>query len=291
LSRASVKPAAWGSTRDVTRPAPGWTTRTGPAGTTVKPSPISGTHLVASNDVAPSSRRPMARLARDGEAPPSRRPPSRLGDVPVGAAGLGQTVIDASIPPSSRVPPSRVALDARVQTLGEALSEARAEAAHLRAELEIARRAFASQADAFERDTGELLAGAERELVRLAMVVARRIVLSELSAAPALVTIWAREVIEGAGFGAGLAVAVAPDVARALPSEAWGDLAQAVVTDAHLAPGAVEVRDGARSVAVTADARLEVVADAMGVATGSAAEPAPARERDRGERDVQGERP
>ena len=264
MSRASVKPAPWGSTKDVVRSAPGWTTRTGGSGTTLKPSPISGTHAIASaageaaNDAAPASRRPALRLGPDVIPPSSRRPPARFGE--------------ESMPPSSRgaasrIPPSRAVLDARVQTLGEALSESRAEAAHLRAEIEIARRAFASQAEAFERETGDLLANAERELVRLAMVVARRIVLRELSVDPALVVSWAREALEGAGFGTALSVSVAADVARAVSPESWGDLAAAVAVDPHLPEGGCEVKDGSRVVEVSPEARLRVLTESMGASS------------------------
>lgn len=261
MSRASVKPAPWGSTREVVRSAPGWTTRSGTTGTTLKPSPISGTHAISMipavepNDAAPASRRPVLRASADA-MPPSSRRPSRLGD---------DAPPPSSRAPASRIPPSRLALDARVQTLGEALSEARAEAAHLRAELETSRRAVAAQAESFEREAGELIENAERELVRLAMVVARRVVLRELEVDPGLVVTWAREALEGAGFGTALSVSVAPDVARAVAPDAWGDLAGAVATDPHLPSGACEVRDGARTVDVSPEARLRVLTESMGI--------------------------
>lgn len=248
MNDRGAAPVPWGSataSADAVRPS--WATR--PAREpSIRPSPISGEHRFA---IAPV---PSALPDPEPEpAPRSVRPASR------GGLSLVPSPRE-TLPPSSRRPDS---LHARVQTLGDALSEARSEAARLRAELELARRAFAAQASTFEAEKQALLATAEDELVKLAMAVAERVVLREVSVEPALVVSWAEEAIAASGFGSGVVIALATDLAAQLDASAWGELADRVVADVALAPGSCELRDGARSVDAGALARLEVVGETL----------------------------
>lgn len=245
--RPDATSVPWGtpsSGGDAAKPAPAWATRSSREPMSIRPSPISAAH-----------RLPLATVAAEpAPPPPSARPSSR------GGLSLVPSPRE-SLPPSSRRPPE--AGHARVQAVADALSEARAEAARHRAELEVSRRAFAAQAETFEAAKAELLATAEDELVKLAMAVATRVVLREVTADPTLVVAWAEEALAASGFGSGVVVAVASDVFAAIEAAAWGALGDRVVTDVALGRGVCELRDGARSVEVSALARIELVEDTL----------------------------
>jgi flagellar assembly protein FliH len=114
---------------------------------------------------------------------------------------------------------------------------------------------------------GEVLAASEGELVKLALTIAERVIGRELKTDPTLVVDWAREGIAFLAAKDGVVIAVARDVRDEVPEGAWAGLAveHRVQTDPQLAPGAVEVRTPAGTVATGAAARLEPVVQALGV--------------------------
>lgn len=142
---------------------------------------------------------------------------------------------------------------------------AQAEAAGAKAELAAARTAANDLAMRMRDD-------AERELVKLAMAVAERVVGRELQVAPELIVDWAREAVAGSEIGGSFVVATSADLSAAVPDAAWGELEDALRMDPALPPGTCEVRDGGSTVTVSAAERLDTVAEELaGVAGPKAA--------------------
>ncbi len=102
--------------------------------------------------------------------------------------------------------------------------------------------------------------GAERELVGLAIAIARRVVNQELATRPELLVAWAREAIAGSGFGKRVKIALSPDVAARLAPSSWGDLESALAMDPALPSGTIEVRDEGRTITQSGDERVDLVA-------------------------------
>lgn len=150
------------------------------------------------------------------------------------------------------------ALRAELAAAHTELTVAHADIRGLKADVESARREG-------ETKRGALYAEAERELVRMAFAIARKVVGRELTNAPELLVSWVRSAVEEADFGEELSVALAPDLATSMPRDVWGELASHVVSDSTLPPGATEVREGARSIRVGAEERLALVADELGM--------------------------
>lgn len=172
---------------------------------------------------------------------------------------------DASTEPLPEAPSAeRAALRAAEATLAEtmgaleeartALAVARAELERLVAELEACRGTVTTMATQMRDD-------AESELVKLAMAVAARVVGRELSVAPALIVDWAREAVAGSDLGGSFVVASSADLSAAVPDAAWGELEASLRMDPALPPGTCELRDGGRTVTVSAEERLETVAE------------------------------
>jgi flagellar assembly protein FliH len=113
----------------------------------------------------------------------------------------------------------------------------------------------------------EVMESSEPELVRLAMVVAERVVGRELATDPAIVVAWAKEALQTLGAEAGVVIAVATDVATSVPAEAWTPLAEVaqVRPDPTLPDGAIEVRSPTGRVTTGATARLAAVGRAVGL--------------------------
>ena len=147
------------------------------------------------------------------------------------------------------------AIAALEQAEGE-LVAARAETEGLRAELTSARQATAELATRMRDD-------AETELVKLAMAVAERVVGRELSLAPELVVNWAREAVVGSELGGAFVVATSADLSAAVPDAAWGELEDALRMDPALPAGTCEVREGGRTVTVSAEERLDTVREEL----------------------------
>jgi flagellar biosynthesis/type III secretory pathway protein FliH len=126
--------------------------------------------------------------------------------------------------------------------------------AAMRSELDEAREATRRFAMTLRED-------AERELVKLAMAVAARVVARELATAPELLVVWAREAIAGSPLGEQLELALSSDLSTTLTGADWGELAPFVARDPGLPSGTCEVRDGKRVITVDAATRLELVGE------------------------------
>jgi flagellar assembly protein FliH len=113
----------------------------------------------------------------------------------------------------------------------------------------------------------DVLEASEPELVRLAVAVAERVVGRELAVDPSLVVSWARDAIQALAAKDEVVIAVARDVAQIVPAEAWAAIESQhkVQTEPLLAPGSVEVRAAEGAIAAGGPARLDAVAQALGV--------------------------
>jgi flagellar biosynthesis/type III secretory pathway protein FliH len=141
----------------------------------------------------------------------------------------------------------------------------------LREELSAARAAAVDAQQALAHVTERLVAGAEGELVKLALGIAERVVARELATSPALVVGWAREAIAASSLGEGLVVAVSSDLAASVDALEWGDLERLVTTDPALAPATAEIRDGKSVVTVGGGERLDLVAEQLAAVPARAA--------------------
>ena len=114
----------------------------------------------------------------------------------------------------------------------------------------------------------ELLQASQQQLVRLALVIAEKVVGHELAIEPTLVREWAAEGIDFLVDDDDIELAIASDVADAIAIDAWADadgLALNPVTDATLPSGGCVLRGEFSRIDVSARARLTAVAEAMGV--------------------------
>jgi flagellar biosynthesis/type III secretory pathway protein FliH len=167
-------------------------------------------------------------------------------------------------PPSPSPSPELEALHAAERALTEReaeLERARTEAEETRALLTRMRSELDEANDAIRRLATNLHEDAERELVKLALAVADRVVARELSIAPELVVDWAREAIASSTFGEHLQIALSTELASALEGADWGDMAPFVSLDPALHHATCEVRDGGRVITVDAGTRLGLVGD------------------------------
>jgi hypothetical protein len=150
-----------------------------------------------------------------------------------------RSVRQPSLPPppsSRRVPPAQiqttreVELESEVVQLHDELQRVLAESASMRA---------------------RVMEESEPAIVALALAIAKRVVGREIEGDPALLHAWVRE---ARGLLPSGEVFVASDVEM-----------EGATTDASLAAGSAEVRDGASTIAVGVDARMAAMADALGV--------------------------
>ncbi len=115
----------------------------------------------------------------------------------------------------------------------------------------------------------DAIESSEAELVRLACAVAERIVGEELSTDPGHIVAWAREGIDALDVKETVVVALAADLARALPNEEWSALGANVTVeiDPTLAPSSCEVRSRTGLVKVSAAARMAQMRTELGAKT------------------------
>lgn len=142
----------------------------------------------------------------------------------------------------------------------DGLAEELRVAARCAEEREADARADADQriAEVAER-TAAVAAAIEERLVTLAFAIARKVVGRELASAPELLVAWAREALAASGL-AGASV-VAPPAAR----DAFAGWTETPVDfDAELAGGTCELRTDTQTVEVSADARVDTVAEQVG---------------------------
>ncbi len=113
-----------------------------------------------------------------------------------------------------------------------------------------------------------VLEASERDVVRLSMAIAETVVGRELTVSPELVATWARAGIDHLVEEDQIELAIAGDVAEAVPADAWVDGAGNSVrptVDSSLPPGSCELRGEFSRVDASAAARLAAVADGIGV--------------------------
>ena len=184
--------------------------------------------------------------------------PSTLGsdtaDIPAATQAEPDEVVSAERAASSLVESK---LEEAVASLEEAradLAAARAESSRLEGELLAARGATSELATRMRDD-------AEAELVKLAIAIAERVVGRELELAPALIVEWAREAVAGTDLGGSFVIATSPDLSSAVADAAWGEMEDALRMDPALPAGTCEVRDGGRTVVVSAAERLDAVSE------------------------------
>jgi flagellar assembly protein FliH len=134
-------------------------------------------------------------------------------------------------------------------------------------EVDALRREVARLARELAAARARVLEESEPEIVRLAVAVATRVVGRELAQEPSTIVGWIKDGIAVLPQRDEVIVAVAPDIAAAMPAEeiAAGLGSAKVIVDSTLRPGSCEVREGASTVEVSADARLAAISDALGV--------------------------
>jgi flagellar assembly protein FliH len=126
---------------------------------------------------------------------------------------------------------------------------------------------LAEMAVAMARLRGDVLAASEGELVRLALAVAERVAGHELSIDPKLVLGWAQEAVVALATKDEVTIAIAPDLATAIPVEAWQRATNESVrveVDAALGAGCCEVRTRASVVDASLEGRIQAVAREVG---------------------------
>jgi len=197
-------------------------------------------------------RRSGASVRPDGSqqpsgASPSLRPPSAVSSVRpsmIPPAGVGAIAVPR--PSAAPVPflqsGRELELESEIFSLREELGRMAVELASVRS---------------------RVVEESESEIVRLAVIVAERVVGRELAADPALVHDWLREAIAAVPNQHEIVVAVAPDLASSVPPEAFAECK--VMVDSSLRPGTCEVRAGSTVVPVGADERIAAISDALGV--------------------------
>jgi flagellar biosynthesis/type III secretory pathway protein FliH len=218
---------AWGATETLAAPIPSWLAPKMP----VKPAPL---HI---ERVEPS----QAEAAQEGEP----------------AAGEEQAAHISLAESALRPPATPIIEDA--EPLPPPYPDLREENAALKADLAEAMRTIA-------RMHREVLDASESELVRLATTIAGRVVARELSTDPSMLIAWAKEGIAALDAEDGVTIALAPDLALALPSDAWAALgvAHRVEIDPSLPMSKCEVRTRASSVDVSGAGRLAAVTRELG---------------------------
>lgn len=196
--------------------------------------------------------------------PPSRAPDSRprLSVVPAPrlasvAPPPSGSAVNAAAPPLAMAP--RWELDEREETirqLSAELASLRATAAGLAATLATAQK--------------RMLEASEGELVKLALVIAERVVGMATNADPALIAGWARDAIASLPGREIMVVAISSDLAASVPESTWAvarDGMHRLEVDKTLPPATCEIRAGLASVEVSAAARLAAVGEAIGAIT------------------------
>jgi hypothetical protein len=147
-----------------------------------------------------------------------------------------------------RMPP--VDLAPRVAELEEELAEARA--------------GIVALTESIARVRDDVLRASERDLVELSIAIAERVIGRVVKHETNLFAAWAREAVVALGERDEITVALAPDVAAAVPSDAWeGTPRLRAELDASLPAGRVEVRGKFARVDADVRARLDAVIEAL----------------------------
>lgn len=177
-------------------------------------------------------------------------PPPRLASVP---------------PPSSAGGVNRASVIPMVP--GHDLAERDATIRDLSAELETLRTTVAELAATLATSRRNMLEASEGELVKLALVVAERVVGVATTADPTLIAGWARDAIATLPARDAMVVAISSDLAESVPEGTWEiatNGAHRLEVDRTLPRATCEVRAGVASVEVSAAARMAAVGEAIG---------------------------
>jgi flagellar assembly protein FliH len=124
---------------------------------------------------------------------------------------------------------------------------------------------------ATERARHEILEASERDLVRLALVIAEKVVGRELTTDPTIIALWARQGLEALEGQDNLEVIISPDIANAVPADAWTTTGGQAVTprvDPELAPGSCSVRGEFTRIDASLAARMQSISAAIGASEG-----------------------
>ena len=151
-----------------------------------------------------------------------------------------------SLPPAASIPPEGTPeLAALLEDLRTVIASARAQTLELRR---------------------EALEKTERDLVHLAIAIAKRVVGREVETDPTIVTAWAREGIDALSSHDRVVVALAPEVLEALEASgertAFEEVAD-VVSDPRLSRAECEVRGKFGRIDESVRARLDAVVAAL----------------------------
>lgn len=184
-------------------------------------------------------------------APPEgvrRGSPPSIDDLEAAAAeaALYDQATRLSLPPMTPPP----AVDTQVAAAMAELEQTRAQLA-----------AALAEAEQFRR---QVLEASERQLVELALAISERVVGRELVQDPSLIAAWAREGIQALAGQGPISVRVSSDVKATL--ENCGDQASlSVEVDEALPPASCCLTGNLGAVDASLTARLDAVADALGV--------------------------
>lgn len=168
-------------------------------------------------------------------------------------------------PPASKPRPSERPAPDSMRIRERAAHEERVRA--LEQEIETLRKTTAQLAQTLATTRRHVLEASEGELVKLALVVAERVIGLELAANPEQVVTWAKEAIAALPAREQLIVAISTDLADELPRSAWANVTNdrhTLEVDHGLPPGTCEVRTSSTSAIVSATARLEAVSETIG---------------------------
>ena len=199
-----------------------------------------------------AARRPSWLSPKPSEPRPrlSMVPASRLASVAPPASGAGASGVAS---PTALSDDGGDPREEMIRTMGLELETLRRTAAELAATLATARR--------------HLLEASEGELVKLALVIAARVVGAAVASDPALIAGWARDAIATLPPRDAMVVAISSDLADHVPESAWAAAlsgAHRLEMDPALAPATCEVRAGVASIEVSAVARIAAVGEAIG---------------------------
>jgi flagellar biosynthesis/type III secretory pathway protein FliH len=195
--------------------------------------------------------------------PPSKAPESRPRLSVVPAPRLASVAPPPSGPVVNEAAPISMAPRWELEERDETIRE-------LNAELETLRATAAGLAATLATAEKRMLEASEGELVKLAIVIAERVVGIATAADPALIAGWARDAIAALPAREVMVVAISSDLAASVPESTWAiatDGMHRLEVDKTLPPATCEIRAGVASVEVSAAARMAAVGEAIGAIT------------------------
>jgi len=203
---------------------------------------------------------------------PPQPPPPRASERPRLSVVPGPKV-NTIPPPSAGGPISARPVSTR-PSVEAILTRERAEheqtVRELNDELETLRQTTAQLAQRLATTRRHVLEASEGELVKLALVIAERVVGTQIALDPVQIVSWAKEAIATLPARDALVVALSTDLAEQLPESVWTDLTNGRHTlevDPSLPKGTCDVRATVASVEVSAAARMAAVGETIGALT------------------------